>query len=554
MNTIAEHLLHRLSAAGVRHIFGVPGDYNLPLIDAIEAFPGIEWVGTANELNAAYAADAYARTVGLGVLVTTYGVGELSALNGVAGSAAESVPVLQITGLPATPILARGIPVHHSLLDGDHYRFSRIYSEVVCAHSVLIGDDMASEVDRVLSACMREKRPGYLALPSDLVRHQVDDSRDDLQTSISSDPDQLAEFAAAARRVIDAADRLVILVDAVASRHGLAAVAEQIAVAGNVALATFVPGKGTVNESLVQFAGVYCGALSDDHVRNVVETADVVVTVGFVPADLTTGGFTHVLPVEGLIDLQPTAARVGSNQFKDVTLADALDAVRSAVVARTRSGRPFATSARDPEPAPEARPAADAELSQDAFWSRIGEFLSDGDTLIADQGTPMYGALPLRLPKGVSFLIQPLWASIGYSLPALLGTQIANPDHRCVLVIGDGSCQLTVQEIGTIVERGLTPIIFLINNDGYSIERAVHDPTAAYNDIARWNWQHIPVAFGAGESARVATVRTHGELEAVLEECAAGTPRLTFVEVVMDAQDYPRLLGKLSAFLAMQQH
>lgn len=553
VHTVADHLLRRIADAGVQHIFGVPGDYNLPFVDAIEAFPGLEWVGTANELNAAYAADAYARTAGFGVLVTTYGVGELSALNGVAGSAAESVPVLQITGAPSTTVLARGAPVHHSLLDGDHHRFARIYSEITCAHSVLLGDDMASEIDRVVSACLREKRPGYLALPSDLVGQEVESSLNSLETMVSSDPDQVAQFAAAVRRLIDDAERPAIIIDALAARHGVAESVQQTAVAGGVPLATFISGKGTVDESLTQFAGVYCGALSDDHVRSVVESADVVVTVGFVPSDLTTGGFTHLLPTEGLIDLQPTSAEVGTSQFKGVGLSDALDAVRAAVTTRLTSGPPFVTPPV-PELVNDVQPRPDALLQQDAFWARIGRFLAGGDTLIAGQGTPMYGALTLRLPRDVKFLIQPVWASIGYALPALLGAQLADPERRCVLVIGDGSCQLTVQELGTIIRWGLTPIVFLINNNGYSIERAVHDPTAPYNDIAQWSWQDIPAAFGAGENARVIRATTHGELEEALEECSSGTPQLTFVEVVVDAHDYPRLLAKLSAFLAEQRH
>ncbi|WP_033292445.1 alpha-keto acid decarboxylase family protein [Amycolatopsis jejuensis] len=553
MHTVAHHLLQRIADAGVRHIFGVPGDYNLPFVDAIEAFPGLEWVGTANELDAAYAADAYARTAGLGVLVTTYGVGELSALNGVAGSAAESVPVLQITGAPAMRVITHGAPVHHSLLDGDHHRFSRIYSEVTCAHSVLTGDDVISEIDRVVSAILREKRPGYLALPLDRVGEEAEGSTAELDTRIASDPEQLQRFAEAVRKVLGSAERPVVLVDALASRYGLAEAAQELAAAGNLPLAAFIPGKGTVAESAPQFSGVYCGALSDEHVRTVVESADAAVTVGFAPADLTTGGFTHVLPGEGLIDLQAATARVGTTQFKGVAMADALAAVRTVVDERVAAGPPFALLPPRPEPKV-AFPAASAPLQQDAFWARLGEFLQGGDTLVVDQGTPLYGALGTTLKHDVQLLVQPIWASIGYSLPALLGTQLAAPDRRGVLVVGDGSCQLTVQELGTIVSRGLTPIVFLVNNDGYSIERAVHHPTASYNDIAQWSWQDIPAAFGAGGKAKVARVTTHRELDAVLAECSAGTPRLTFVEVVLDAHDYPQLLGKLSAFLAKRPH
>ncbi len=168
-SSVVDYLLDRLAAAGVRHVFGVPGDYNLALLDAIEQHPDLQWVGSTNELNAAYAADGYARIAGLAALVTTYGVGELSAINGIAGAYAEHVPILHIVGTPTTQVRAHAVPVHHSLLDGDHHHFARAYREVVCAHADLTATDAPKQIDRVLTEVLACKQPGYLAVPADLV-------------------------------------------------------------------------------------------------------------------------------------------------------------------------------------------------------------------------------------------------------------------------------------------------------------------------------------------------------------------------------------------------
>jgi len=164
--TVTDYLLHRLSSLGVRHLFGVPGDYNLALLDTVLAYPDVEWVGTANELGAAYAADGYARTVGFGALLTTFGVGELSAINGVAGSYAECVPLVHIAVSATQAMEHAGAIVHHTAGDGDFDRFARAHAQVTCAHAVLRPDNAAEEIDRVLSTALRKGgRSTYVCPP-----------------------------------------------------------------------------------------------------------------------------------------------------------------------------------------------------------------------------------------------------------------------------------------------------------------------------------------------------------------------------------------------------
>ncbi|RYZ30698.1 MAG: alpha-keto acid decarboxylase family protein, partial [Propionibacteriaceae bacterium] len=166
--TVSDHLLDRLHELGADHLFGVPGDYNLGFLDTVLAHPGVAWVGCTNELNAAYAADGYARLAGVGAVLTTYGVGELSALNGVAGAYAENVGVVQITGAPATSLMRAGMDVHHSFADGDWERFARMYREVTCADVFLDAENACDLIDDALRRCRDERLPVHLTLPSDV--------------------------------------------------------------------------------------------------------------------------------------------------------------------------------------------------------------------------------------------------------------------------------------------------------------------------------------------------------------------------------------------------
>src|SRR6516164_159741 len=172
--TVAGYLLTRLYQAGVRTVFGVPGDYNLPLLDAVSAAtPSMAWVGTASEQGAGYAADSYARLRGLGAMITTFGVGELSALNAIAGAYAESVPVVHIVGAPALRARQGQVTLHHNLPGNDFGHFARMAAEVTAAQADLRPDTAPEEIDRVLSIALRTSRPVYLTIPANVATASV---------------------------------------------------------------------------------------------------------------------------------------------------------------------------------------------------------------------------------------------------------------------------------------------------------------------------------------------------------------------------------------------
>jgi indolepyruvate decarboxylase len=548
--TISRYLLDRIAAAGVSHVFGVPGDYNLAFLDDVEAHPDLRWVGNANELNASYMADGYARLNGFAVVVTTYGVGELSAMNGIAGAYAEGVPVLHIVGTPTSAIQRQGLPVHHSLLDGDHQHFVRAAREVTCATASLTDTNAVDEIDRMMAAVLTENKPGYLALPSDLVSKPCPAPTE--RTTAQSVHIALDDYAPArafgdnASRLLGSAAKVTVLVDSMARRHDVGRLIDELTRKGQLTAAVTTAGKGTLDESQETFAGLYIGDISTPEVRTAVENADALISVGLVANDLNTGGFTARMDTARLIDIQPRHATVGAVRIDNLSMPQALDELSGLITPIEIPATEAAAGTRASEP----RPAAPSTpLTQDLLWHRIGCFLQPGDIIAADQGTPFYGLLGQRLPTDVEVIAQPGWSSIGYTLPAIAGAQLASGRRRrSVLVIGDGAAQLTVQEIGTIAREGLDPIIFLVNNDGYTVERAINGPNAPYNDIARWNWHYIPAAFGA--EATVTRVHTIGELDTAITRLAQNEGQVRVIEAMLGKHDLPQVLSDTARAIA----
>jgi indolepyruvate decarboxylase len=162
--TVAQYTLSRLSQLGIDQIFGVPGDYAFSIDDAAEEVPGLSWVACANELNAAYAADGYARIRGAALLSTTYGVGELSAINGVMGSKAHRLPVFHLVGMPSERIQKQGLITHHNLGDAVYDRFQALSAEAACVSAVLTPDNCIHELKRVIREALRQSKPAYLVI------------------------------------------------------------------------------------------------------------------------------------------------------------------------------------------------------------------------------------------------------------------------------------------------------------------------------------------------------------------------------------------------------
>jgi TPP-dependent 2-oxoacid decarboxylase len=560
--SVGIYLASRLRQLGVEHLFGMPGDFNLALLDDMLNDPGLRWVGSTNELNAAYATDGYARIRGFGALVTTYGVGELSAFNGIAGAYAESVPLVQITGASPSAVAAAGSLVHHTLMDGDFAHFVRAYGEVTAAAEVLTAVTAADRIDEVLATALRESRPVYLSIPVDVAAARIPADR--LFRPIGgprSDSSALARFTASLDSYLAGYEDVTVLAGHLARRRRLELPVRRLADTGRASIATLVSAKGLLDEGHPAALGTYIGAFTrEDRTRRAVETGHPLILVGTVLSDLVSGMFSHQVDMDDAVVLGLRQARIGQTIFDDVDLADSLGALTQllervspcppAAEEHPPDERPLAAEAPSPPTASVPEPGV---MSQTELWTRLQGGIQPGTVLLADAGTAYYGAADLRLPAGCDLVGQPMWASIGYALPALLGVQLAVPDRRPVLLIGDGAAQLTVQELAVILDRRLTPVIILLNNSGYTVERAIRSPDALFHDITPWDWTALATSMAGDDRVFTVTSCSGLEFADALRQAGQEKERAVFIEVMLGKHDVPPLLADITEGLRRAQ-
>ncbi|AAV76460.1 alpha-keto acid decarboxylase family protein [Salmonella enterica subsp. enterica serovar Paratyphi A] len=539
--TVADYLLDRLAGCGIGHLFGVPGDYNLQFLDHVIDHPTLRWVGCANELNAAYAADGYARMSGAGALLTTFGVGELSAINGIAGSYAEYVPVLHIVGAPCSAAQQRGELMHHTLGDGDFRHFYRMSQAISAASAILDEQNACFEIDRVLGEMLAARRPGYIMLPADVAKKTAIPPTQALTLPVHEAQSGVeTAFRYHARQCLMNSRRIALLADFLAGRFGLRPLLQRWMAETPIAHATLLMEKGLFDEQHPNFVGTYSAGASSKEVRQAIEDADRVICVGTRFVDTLTAGFTQQLPAERTLEIQPYASRIGETWF-NLPMAQAVSTLRELCL-ECAFAPPPTRSAGQPVRIDKG------ELTQESFWQTLQQYLKPGDIVLVDQGTAAFGAAALSLPDGAEVVVQPLWGSIGYSLPAAFGAQTACPDRRVILIIGDGAAQLTIQEMGSMLRDGQAPVILLLNNGGYTVERAIHGAAQRYNDIASWNWTQIPPALNAAQQVECWRVAQAIQLAEVLERLAR-PQRLSFIEVMLPKADLPELLRTVTRAL-----
>jgi pyruvate decarboxylase/indolepyruvate decarboxylase len=544
--TVGDYLLLRLVQIGVKHIFGVPGDYNMEFLDRIVLNENLKWIGNCNELNAAYAADGYARINGIAALVTTFGVGELSAINGIAGAYAEYVPVVAITGSPATKKQKMGGLLHHTLGTGDFTMFARMFEKVTVAQASLTPENPTAEIDRVLNACLLQKQPVYINLPMDVASTEVAAPSGEFMPPVFPiERATLDEAIDASVSLLEKAEKPVILADIGVDRYHLQEELRNLLAATGYPYATLSMGKALLEETHPQYIGIYNGAVSDNYVQRRIEQADCVLSIGTYLTDFNTGKFSAQLDPGRTIEVHGQYLKIKRALYNNVAMQDFLPALskqlkhRDAISLDIKPAKDnlkagFTTS---------FQPNNFAPIKLERFLQRLAHFLKEDDIVVAEIGIAFFGALLVPFPNGTTFVGQLLWASIGYSLGAVLGCASAAPQRRSILLIGDGSFQMTAQELSTLLRYDLKPIIFLINNDGYTIERDIHGEKMPYNDIQRWNYHKLPEVFG--NNSWSAKVGTEAELETALQKAEQDRDSLAFIEVVMDKMDNPENLLKL---------
>ncbi len=536
--TVAEYTLQRLAALGIDKVFGVPGDYAFSVDDAVERITGLDWVGCANELNAAYAADGYARIRGAAILSTTYGVGELSALNGVMGSKAHRLPVFHIVGMPSERIQRLGLITHHNLGDTRYDRFQAISATACCVSAVLTPDNCIDELERVIREALRHSMPAYIVISQvngvmPVIGTPVEGEPLDRIKRQRSDATALAAAIAAISAKIAAAQSPVATVTTLTARYGVGGKAAELVAKANIPVAITPNDKGALDESVPQFIGLYAAQSSHPPaVRDIVEGADLILDIGGVMlTELNTGLWGDVLDTSRAICIHENWVRSGTDVYVNVAIDDVLDGLIAAVAPRTR------------EPAPDADMIELAGSGADptssaTFYPRLQRRLRAGDTLVIETGTCMLHLNGMRLPAGVGAQEQGLWGSIGWATPATLGVAMAKTSGRTWAVTGDGSHQLTLNELAVMGRYGIKPVIFVLNNGLYGIEDVISERGHEYDDLAPVQYHRLPAAFGCRDwlSVKVTTV---AELEDALEAIDAHDGAAYIEVMIPDEESQP---------------
>ena len=530
--TVAAYLASRLSDLGIDRVFGVPGDYAFSFNDAVEVCPSLQWVGCANELNAAYAADGYARIKGASILTTTYAVGELSALAGVMGSMSQRLPVFHVVGAPPRRIVNQKLITHHTLGDGVYGNFEDISAAAACVKTFLTPQNAIEEIERVISEALRQSRPAYIIIPMDYGKLPV------IGTPIKGKPIASIKRQTSLANEVDAAvnailNRLkcaknpVVLPAILVKNYGLADKLDQFLIKSNLPYATTPADKAILSETHRGYLGIYNGDMSSPiSVKDRVQSADLILDLGgIIFEDLTTGLWSDSIDKEKLISVHDDWVQIGTS----IWIGSAIDDVMDGLIAKTPTFSGRGEFPLYPE-TPLVGSGSDATGSSN-FYPRLERFLKPKDVLISETGTCMLHLAKIRMPEGAQYISQSLWGSIGYATPATLGVTMGHTAGRTILVTGDGSHQLTLNDIAVMGRYGIKPIIFVLNNGIYGVEDLLSERGHEYDNIAPVNYHLLPEAFGCKGwlSAKVSTVN---ELEETLKRIE-GHDGAAYVEVMI---------------------
>ncbi len=541
--SVAEYIVGRLAAEGISHCFGVAGDYVFPICDAVDSSAKVKWIGCANELNAAYAADGFARIRGAAMLATTYGVGELSALNGVMGAKAEQSLVFHIVGMPSYQHQRLGKIAHHTLGDGVFGNFVELSGQAACCHAVINPQNCVVEMERVIAEARRNNQPAYIAVPSDHALSPVAPA-DVKPLVLQSSEAALQKAIAVIAERIRAAKSVVAFPAFTISRLGLQKQARKAIEVLGCPFTTTLMEKCVIDEGHPQFAGMYAGAVSDPKTRQIVEGADLVLDLGGVNLnDITTASYSAQLDLSRFITVGLNDVRFGDEVIAGVRIADVL-------VELAKLKPPSARYRGTPQRLAPVTGSPSDKITMAALYPRYAAFLRAGDTVVLETGSTSLGLTPMILPAGVRVEAQVLWGSIGWATPAAFGIALADPKRRTILITGEGSHQLTANEIGAMGRFRKNVIVFVLNNDGYLIERALEEnPNWTYNDLAPWKYAELPKALGCADwfTARVTTL---GELDDAMKAARASKTG-AYIEIIGGKLDMPPALafahGRLKA-------
>lgn len=538
--TIGSYLLQRLQDHGVRHVFGIPGDYVLGFYEMLQNSP-ICVVGVTREDCAGYAADAYARIHGIGAVCVTYCVGGLNVANSIAGAYAEKSPVVVLTGSPGMGERHNDPMLHHKIRS-----FStqlEIFQKITAA-AVVLDDPViaARQIDETLATCLKSKRPVYIEIPRDMVKAPLRNPQRARVVRETSDRHALKEVLAETVRWLNTSRRPVILADVEVHRYGLSSELERFVDRTGIPVAATLLGKSVIRENHSRYIGVYEGAMGRPEVQRFVEQSDCLLMLGTFLTDMNLGIYTANLDPARSIEATSEKVQVRHHQYHGILFEDFMRALGRAGIRRRSFSipRPQAPSRAAQRPGAKGTP-----MSVTHLFERLNDFLDDDMVVVSDVGVCLFGAVDLVMHRGTEFIAPAYYTSMGFGVPAALGAQLARPKLRPIVLVGDGAFQMTGTELSTILRLRLNPIVLVLNNSGYTTERFILE--GPFNDITNWDYDRIPALLGGGWGCEV---RTRGEFDEGWRKALANRASFSLLNIHLDKLDCSPGLVRLGERLA----
>ena len=547
--TVGHYLATRLEQIGLEHYFQVPGDYNLQLLDELLKNDNLKMVSCTNELNASYASEGYARANGASACVITFNVGAFSALNGVAGAYAERLPMIFISAGYNTNDEASGRFLHHTIGTTDYSYQEEMFRPVTCKTvRILTAEEAPAKIDDAVATALRESKPCYIEIASNLADAECPEPQPKQfprAWELPYDADAVEQAADAVAKQLNAAEKPILLAGPHLRPYGAIDAFKRLAEALGCAVAVQPNAKGFFPEDHPQYIGHYLGTSSAPGAEAMVDLSDCVLAAGPMFTDYSTVGWTTTVPNDsGYIAIAEDGVTTPEGNYTNLPIAPVLDAVAQKVAKNSATIEQYNRDDVTGEQA-EYTPAADGEqLTRAEMVHQINELITQDSTLFAETGDSWFNGMHMQLPGGAGFEIEMQWGAIGWSVPSAHGYAVAKGnDHHTILMVGDGSFQLTAQEVCNMIRYQDNITVIVVNNKGYVIESALHE--GPYNYYKNWDYAALMDAFNAEDGEGIGiTATTAGELRDALRTASENTHRPVLIEAQIPHDDMTQDLVK----------
>lgn len=542
MNT-AEYIVKRLEELGINEFFGLPEDYNLDLIYAVEKNPNTHWIGCTNTLSAGYAADGYARVRGYGALITSYGSGELSAINAVAGCMAENVPIFHIVGLPSTENIDSKALIHHNFQNVNYDNFINAYKSVTGAVAFLTRDNAKLEIDRLLKVMINEKTPVYAAIPEDIAQMEISDRVVSYDTI--SDKAVLEEVSQRIADKIKNAQKPVIIGDILVKRFDALLEYKEFAEKSGIPVSNFLTGTNLVNMDLPNYIGGYFGKSGNLLAQKYIEETDCLIAIGPIYSDINSFGHSLPCDINSHVAIYGSCVYVEGQRYDNIKMSELLEKVTELIESRD-------FEFNKPNIGLKPHETESEELTSQYLYSRLQDFVKENDIIFAETGSSMFGSVQMKLPESVDYQSQALWNSTGWATSAVFGACLAKPQSRVILITGEGAHMQTAMEVGNMLRYGVKPVIVVVNNKGYTTGRLFsRNLNEQINDVVQVNYAKFARVFeGDVWATKVVTAEDFDKALRVTQIMN----KLCYIEACVDTLDTSPLARELVKTLKSNIH